>query len=184
LLGIFLILLVLVQRGRGGGIAGALGGMGGNSAFGTKAGDTFTWITYATAAIWIMLAMLTIKTFTDPQKDKDTAQANNREELPPETKDPRKEIKIDEPPKNVDDNGVEDKDEFKPAVGGTTSDKEKEPVVDGTKPDSEPDGSTTPEPKADDKPATPPSDKPEDQPAPEKDPDEKATDPEPTEDGK
>ena len=69
-LAIFLILLVLVQRGRGGGIAGALGGMGGNSAFGTKAGDTFTWITYGTAAVWILLAMLTIKTFTDPHLDK------------------------------------------------------------------------------------------------------------------
>jgi len=33
---IFLILLVLIQRGRGGGLAGALGGMGGQSAFGTK----------------------------------------------------------------------------------------------------------------------------------------------------
>ena len=39
---IFLILLVLIQRGRGGGLAGALGGMGGQSAFGTKAGDLFT----------------------------------------------------------------------------------------------------------------------------------------------
>jgi len=52
-LAIFLILLVLVQRGRGGGLTGALGGIGGSSAFGAKAGDTFTRITYVTAAIWI-----------------------------------------------------------------------------------------------------------------------------------
>jgi preprotein translocase subunit SecG len=52
---IFLVLLILVQRGRGGGLAGALGGMGGQSAFGTKAGDTFTWVTYATAGFWIFL---------------------------------------------------------------------------------------------------------------------------------
>src|SRR5215213_5327336 len=84
LLGIFLILLVLVQRGRGGGIAGALGGMGGNSAFGTKAGDTFTWITYGTAAVWILLAMLTIKTFTDPHLDKKRlAEQKEREEEEP-----------------------------------------------------------------------------------------------------
>lgn len=70
LLAIFLILLVLVQRGRGGGLAGALGGMGGQSAFGTRAGDTFTWITYITAAVWILLAMLTIKVFTDPAADR------------------------------------------------------------------------------------------------------------------
>ena len=42
---LFLILLVLIQRGRGGGLAGAFGGMGGQSAFGTKAGDVFTKIT-------------------------------------------------------------------------------------------------------------------------------------------
>jgi len=57
---VFLILLVLVQRGRGGGLTGALGGMGGQSAFGTKAGDTFTRVTMATAAIWIVLCMLSI----------------------------------------------------------------------------------------------------------------------------
>src|SRR5690606_14472168 len=57
---LFLILLVLVQRGRGGGLAGALGGAGGQSAFGTKAGDTFTRVTMVTAAIWIVLCMVSI----------------------------------------------------------------------------------------------------------------------------
>ena len=36
-LGLFLIVVILLQRGRGGGLAGAFGGMGGQSAFGTKA---------------------------------------------------------------------------------------------------------------------------------------------------
>jgi len=57
---VFLILLVLVQRGRGGGLTGALGGMGGQSAFGTKAGDTFTRVTMVTAGVWIILCMLAI----------------------------------------------------------------------------------------------------------------------------
>ena len=61
LITIFLILVVLVQRGRGGGLTGALGGMGGQSAFGTKAGDTFTRITYGAAIIWICTCMLAIK---------------------------------------------------------------------------------------------------------------------------
>jgi preprotein translocase subunit SecG len=61
LISIFLILLVLVQRGRGGGLTGALGGMGGQSAFGTKAGDTFTRITYGAAIVWICVCMLAIK---------------------------------------------------------------------------------------------------------------------------
>jgi len=58
---LFLILLVLVQRGRGGGLTGALGGMGGQSAFGAKAGDVFTRVTMVTAAIWILLSIAAIK---------------------------------------------------------------------------------------------------------------------------
>ena len=57
---LFLILLVLVQRGRGGGLTGALGGMGGQSAFGTKAGDMFTRVTMVTAGVWILLCMASI----------------------------------------------------------------------------------------------------------------------------
>src|SRR3954452_6951778 len=59
-LAIFLFLLVLVQRGRGGGLAGALGGMGGSSAFGAKAGDVFTRITIITAAIWIGVCLIAL----------------------------------------------------------------------------------------------------------------------------
>lgn len=54
-LSLFLIMLVLVQRGKGGGLTGALGGPGGQSAFGTKAGDMFTRITAIGALIWISL---------------------------------------------------------------------------------------------------------------------------------
>ena len=57
---IFLIGLILLQRGRGGGLAGSFGGMGGQSAFGTKAGDIFTRITIVVAVIWIVLACVCI----------------------------------------------------------------------------------------------------------------------------
>ncbi|MGA2065109.1 MAG: preprotein translocase subunit SecG [Thermoguttaceae bacterium] len=60
---IFLIVLVLIQRGKGGGLAGALGGMGGQSAFGTKAGDLFTRITMVAAALWILLCVVCVKWF-------------------------------------------------------------------------------------------------------------------------
>lgn len=63
-----LIVLVLLQRGRGGGLAGALGGMGGQSAFGTKAGDMFTRITIYLAAAWICLCAASVKYFTPPTK--------------------------------------------------------------------------------------------------------------------
>src|SRR4029079_16826073 len=61
LLSVFLVLVILVQRGRGGGLTGAVGGMGGQSAFGTKAGDLFTRITIVVAAIWVILSMASLK---------------------------------------------------------------------------------------------------------------------------
>ena len=56
IVGLFLIAVILLQRGRGGGLAGAFGGLGGQSAFGTRAGDTFTGITVGTVVFWIILA--------------------------------------------------------------------------------------------------------------------------------
>lgn len=54
--GMILMIVILLQRGRGGGLAGAFGGLGGQSAFGTKAGDVFTKITVVLATIWVVLA--------------------------------------------------------------------------------------------------------------------------------
>ena len=58
---VFLIVLVLIQRGKGGGLAGAFGGMGGQSAFGTKAGDLFTKVTIGVATFWIILCIVMVK---------------------------------------------------------------------------------------------------------------------------
>ncbi|MFK7767666.1 MAG: preprotein translocase subunit SecG [Mariniblastus sp.] len=74
---LFLMLLVLVQRGKGGGLTGALGGMGGQSAFGSKAGDAFTKITIITAAIWIALCMVTIAWFNAPPAPKNTSDSGS-----------------------------------------------------------------------------------------------------------
>ncbi|NLE38626.1 MAG: preprotein translocase subunit SecG [Pirellulaceae bacterium] len=57
---LFMILIILVQRGKGGGLAGAFGGAGGQSAFGTKAGDLFTKITIGVATFWIILCILSV----------------------------------------------------------------------------------------------------------------------------
>lgn len=67
---VFMILLVLIQRGRGGGLAGAFGGMGGQSAFGAKAGDTFTRITIGVAAFWIVLCVLALGYFQWGQRSR------------------------------------------------------------------------------------------------------------------
>src|SRR5688500_908398 len=62
---VFLIMLILIQRGRGGGLAGAFGGLGGQSAFGTKAGDVFTKITIYVATFWILLCVTSVKLLKD-----------------------------------------------------------------------------------------------------------------------
>ena len=71
LLGVFLILLVLIQRGKGGGLAGAFGGVGGSSAFGSRAGDLFTRITIGVAAVWILLIMLQVKVVQSTERTVD-----------------------------------------------------------------------------------------------------------------
>ena len=67
LVGIFLILLVLIQRGKGGGLVGALGGIGGSSPFGSRAGDTFTRFTIYVAALWLFLTMLQVRVIQTSQ---------------------------------------------------------------------------------------------------------------------
>src|SRR5881392_2203698 len=56
---IFLTLLVLIQKGRGGGLASAFGGAGGNTAFGSKTGDVLTWATSVVFGIFLILAIVT-----------------------------------------------------------------------------------------------------------------------------
>ncbi|MCA8989120.1 MAG: preprotein translocase subunit SecG [Planctomycetaceae bacterium] len=66
-LSFLLIVIVLLQRGRGGGLAGALGGAGGQSAFGTKAGDVFTKITVGLALVWVLAAGISIRVLSSSQ---------------------------------------------------------------------------------------------------------------------
>jgi preprotein translocase subunit SecG len=54
---LFLILLVLIQKGRGGGLASAFGGAGGNTAFGSKTGDVLTWTTSVVFGVFLVLAV-------------------------------------------------------------------------------------------------------------------------------
>jgi preprotein translocase subunit SecG len=60
-LSIFLIGLVMIQRGKGGGLIGALGGSGGSSPFGSRAGDQFTRVTIYVAMVWLLLIMIQVR---------------------------------------------------------------------------------------------------------------------------
>ncbi|CAN5618391.1 hypothetical protein BH11PLA2_BH11PLA2_19260 [soil metagenome] len=61
---LMMIFLVLIQRGKGGGLAGAFGGAGGSSAFGSRAGDQFLKITLWLAAFWAVLIMVHVNVAT------------------------------------------------------------------------------------------------------------------------
>ncbi len=61
LLSLLLMFIVLIQRGKGGGLAGAFGGVGGSSPFGSRAGDAFTKITLYMAAVWVLVIMFHVK---------------------------------------------------------------------------------------------------------------------------
>ncbi len=60
-LGLLLMLLVLIQRGKGGGLAGAFGGVGGSSPFGSRAADAFVKVTLYMAAVWVLIIMIHVK---------------------------------------------------------------------------------------------------------------------------
>jgi preprotein translocase subunit SecG len=59
LVAVILSMLVLIQRGRGGGLAGAFGGAGGSSAFGTKTADIFIKATAVLGGVFFLLAIIT-----------------------------------------------------------------------------------------------------------------------------
>ena len=73
LLGAFLILLILIQRGKGGGLIGALGGAGGSSPFGSRAGDQFTRLTIYIALIWLLLTMVQVRAVQESARGRGNA---------------------------------------------------------------------------------------------------------------
>lgn len=65
---ILLIVVVLLQKGRGGGLGAAFGG-GGGSAFGTKTGDVFTWVTIVLTGLFLLLAIIATVVYRPPPGD-------------------------------------------------------------------------------------------------------------------
>lgn len=58
---LMILFIVVIQRGKGGGLAGALGGAGGSSAFGSRAADAFVKYTLVLAGVWVLLIMIHVK---------------------------------------------------------------------------------------------------------------------------
>lgn len=68
---VVLILIILVQKGKGGGLSGAFGGMGaGGGLLGTKTGDFLTWVTISLVASFFLGAIVLVK-WVKPTEDAD-----------------------------------------------------------------------------------------------------------------
>ncbi|MGD0784699.1 MAG: preprotein translocase subunit SecG [Sedimentisphaerales bacterium] len=59
---VILVLIVLIQKGRGGGLSSTFGGLS-SSLLGTKTGDFLTWVTISVVALWLLLSVVAAKWF-------------------------------------------------------------------------------------------------------------------------
>jgi len=56
-----LILVILIQKGRGGGLSGAFGGAMASGILGSKTGDFLTWVTIVLVGVFLTLAVVMAK---------------------------------------------------------------------------------------------------------------------------
>jgi preprotein translocase subunit SecG len=61
-----LILIILIQKGRGGGLSAAFGGAGAGGVLGSKTGDFLTWVTKVLVGVFLGLAILLAKYYKPP----------------------------------------------------------------------------------------------------------------------
>ena len=56
-----LVLIILIQKGRGGGLSGAFGGAMASGILGSKTGDFLTWVTIVLVGVFLLLAVVMAK---------------------------------------------------------------------------------------------------------------------------
>jgi len=76
-----LILIILIQKGRGGGLSGAFGGAMASGILGSKTGDFLTWVTIVLVGVFLTLAVVMAK-FYRPDVSEFGENAPARQELP------------------------------------------------------------------------------------------------------
>jgi len=66
-----LILIILIQKGRGGGLSAAFGGGLPSAVLGSKIGDFLTWVTIVLVGLFLMLAVIMAKFYKPDISDFD-----------------------------------------------------------------------------------------------------------------
>ncbi|MBN2180886.1 MAG: preprotein translocase subunit SecG [Sedimentisphaerales bacterium] len=79
---IALILIVLVQKGRGGGLSGAFGGAMASGILGSKTGDFLTWVTIVLAGVYLILAVISAKFLKGDEVSNFGQQQTVRQQVP------------------------------------------------------------------------------------------------------
>jgi preprotein translocase subunit SecG len=137
LVSVFLILLILIQKGKGGGLAGAFGGPGGQSAFGSKTADAFTKITLYVAGIWVALIVIMIWlvqpkiVVSSPTDISQISKEGMPAEGAPVDPTPKAEPESKETPKTESKDDKKEPAKVEPK--GAAKDDKKEPVKDAPK---------------------------------------------------
>ena len=73
-----LILIILIQKGKGGGLSGAFGGGTASGILGTKTGDFLTWVTIGLVAVFLTLLVVMAKFYKPSLSDFDAGQAQQQ----------------------------------------------------------------------------------------------------------
>jgi preprotein translocase subunit SecG len=82
-----LILIVLIQKGRGGGLSAAFGGAGAGGVLGSKTGDFLTWVTIVLAGVFLGLGVLLAKYYKPAPPTVESPSMSSLEESPGGTGD-------------------------------------------------------------------------------------------------
>jgi preprotein translocase subunit SecG len=80
-----LILIILVQKGRGGGLSAAFGGGMASGILGSKTGDFLTWVTIVLVGIFLTLAVVMARFYKPPTVSDYGGGASRRTSLPQES---------------------------------------------------------------------------------------------------
>ena len=77
-----LVLIILIQKGRGGGLSGAFGGAMAGGILGSKTGDFLTWVTIVLVGVFLTLAVVMAKFYKpEPVGDYDVSPQTQQQPL-------------------------------------------------------------------------------------------------------
>jgi len=79
---VVLILIVLIQKGKGGGLSAAFGGGMASGILGSKTGDFLTWVTIALIGVFLTLAVVMAKFYKPSISDFDAGQPQSTQQMP------------------------------------------------------------------------------------------------------